>query len=188
MAQPDPQTPDESGPSNSSETNSQSPDYFNDPHATERAWQEIVSELSDLSTDQANVETARTDQAEVDLDFPKAPWVDRDLQPDAVTRGGSTSQPSGPRDWADSTPLLDEVDAFTPPDPEFSLSSDPARNLGWFLTGLSMVGFLLATVVFKPAHTPTLAILGGLFVCGVALLIWRLPKHRDLDSHDGAQV
>lgn len=183
MAQPDPETPDESGPSNFSETNSHSPDYFNDLHATERAWQEIVSELSDLSTDVANVETARTEAAELDLNFPRAPWVDQDLGAPAVTPPAR-----GPRDWNEDQMLLDEMDAFQPPDPQFSLSSDPARNLGWFLTGFSMVGFLLAAVVFKPIHTPTLAILGALFVCGIALLIWRLPKHRDLDSHDGAQV
>lgn len=107
--------------------------------------------------------------------FPSAPWV----------------RPSGPRDWP-TTPeveaLEEEQTHFTPPDPPLHLGRDPLLNLAWVL----VVGVPLATLVLIVLLQPFPAVVGpvgaGLFLAGLGILIWRMPKHRDADDHDPGAV
>ncbi len=194
MANREPQTPDGQEPGEAEGRSFRSSDYFNDPELTAQVFDEIVSELSDLSTEFADDKTARTVSEQDTLNFPRAPWVDStawsgknsasaEISP-AVGAAGNT-----PRDWADDDVILDELDAFTQPDPAFELSRDPARNLGWFLTLFGIVGLLITYLFTGTQMRLAMITLALMFIGGIALLIWRMPTERSaLDSDGGAQV
>lgn len=197
MANSDPQTPQEPRPSNTEGPKIPPSEDATAPKGTDEAFFEIISELSDLSTDQPNDETLRSGNFENSLNFPRAPWVDPYFSdPDAESTtslgqasGSRSRAPRGPRDWDDDSATLEHVDKFVAPDPEFELSADPARNLGWFLVGFSLVVGLIVFLFMRPINQLTLGILGVLLLCGAGLLIWRMPSHRDHDDpSSGAQV
>ncbi|WP_127127526.1 hypothetical protein [Georgenia sp. SYP-B2076] len=101
--------------------------------------------------------------------------------------------PPGPRDYS-SEPLDEDdddpgagIDGFVPPEPEPLTHADPALTLGWVATvGSVLVGIVLA-VVWHPLPSGVLGGLGLILLAGVALLLWRMPDHRD-DHSDGAVV
>ena len=107
--------------------------------------------------------------------------------PDLALAGGPAFLPSveppleGPED------LLDERDAFVPPDPPMP-RGDVISTLAW--AGV-VVGplFLLFSVMFWN-DAPDMLKLGavGAFIGGFVTLISRLPRHRDEDDGDGAVV
>lgn len=186
MTPPEPNSPNEPNAEEPSERESQQPDYLTDPAATEQAFQQIVSELSDLSMNDPNDETKRAVSGQSDaptFDFPSAPWVDR---PTAASERSTPGR--GPRDWDDDLDALEQIDAFVEPDPKFELSHDPVRNLGWFLVTISLVGMLLTALFTRPQHGPTLLILGAMLIVGAGLLVWRMPNNPLNGSGGGAQV
>jgi hypothetical protein len=193
MANREPQIPGGQEPDEAEGQSFRSSDYFNDPELTAQVFDEIVSELSDLSTESADDKTARTVSNQDDLNFPRAPWVDsaawsgRDTTSDEMSAGPVAA--GTPRDWADDDVILDELDAFQQPDPAFELSRDPARNLGWFLTLFGIVGLFITYLFTGTQLRLAIIALAVMFVGGVALLIWRMPTERSsLDSDGGAQV
>ncbi|WP_435300236.1 hypothetical protein [Timonella sp. A28] len=196
MKPSEPGSPDEPTPKDPVEREPHSSDYLNDPVATEQAWQEIVSELLDLSTNQPNDETPTPSEPESDqshLSFPQAPWVQGPAwgQPDRTAPESSFPAPQnerGPRDWDDSLDELETIDAFTEPNPQFVLSSDRTKNLGWFLVTFCALSLILSIVFIRPFHTGSALILCAGLLGGAALLIWRMPKHREDDGSGGAQV
>lgn len=160
-----------------------------DQRQTDAAWQEIVAELSDLSTDRARDLTAPPATEGGGFDFPVAPWVDAasDPAPEPVPR----VQPSGHRSWVvgdEAQALQDAEGEFVPPDPDFELSADRLRNLGWFAVVAAPVLALLALVLWRDAPTTVYVALVGVFLAGAALLVWRMPTDRDEDSHGGGAV
>ncbi len=106
------------------------------------------------------------------------------------------TRPAGPRDWP-TTPEIEALEEdeshFTPPEPEPVLSHDPLLTLAWTLA----VGVPVLTVlgVIVRSLVPTLALpswlgplAGGLFVAGVAVLVWRMPHRRDPEDRDPGAV
>lgn len=142
--------------------------------------------------------------------YPVAPWVTdrRVVRParrgdDAAAPGapGTGSAPEGVgatgRDW-DATDRMDaaerevdEAEHFRPPDPGPVLGGDPLLTMAW----LAVVGMpLLALVVvigWRDAPTTVLQASGVVFLLGLGVLLWRMPKHREDrpdDPDDGAVV
>lgn len=180
MANPDPVTPGESEPESTSEQQFHTSDYLKDDQATDKAFNEIVSELLDLSTDQHDQETSLTADPKEKQVFPVAPWV---------TDGSwGHSEGNDPRGWKIDQETIDEIDAFQQPDPPLELSKDPARNLGWFLTISSLLTALISYIFVRGSQPMLFAILGIMFMIGLALLIWRMPENHESDLDGGARL
>ncbi|XBH23104.1 hypothetical protein V5R04_07840 [Jonesiaceae bacterium BS-20] len=148
----------------------------------EEAWEQIVAQLSDLSTKAADEITAPPEMEEKqpkELSFPTAPWVTGPrIEPVAQDDAWDTldhGSPTSPRDWDDDQMILESIDRFIQPDPALELSADPVRNVGWFLTILAGLALLISAIFMRPVHGPSMLILLALFLGGIALLIWRMP-------------
>jgi hypothetical protein len=136
----------------------------------EAEWEDIVARLGELEA-------------------PEGPAADA-RGTDAVRR------PAGPRDWPATAEVeaLEEAEShFTPPEPPPVLSSrDPLLVVAWAgAVGVPLLAVLALLVrAFVPLPTP--AWLGGVgvavFVASVAVLLWRMPQHRDPDDGPGAVV
>lgn len=163
-----------------------------DQRQTDAAWEEIVAELSDLSTDRAGDLTASPATEAGGFDFPVAPWVDQPSdEPEPQGPAAPRVHPSGHRSWvvSDEAQAAREAEGdFVPPDPDFELSADRLRNLGWFAVVAAPVLAVLAIVLWRDAPTSAYVTLVGMFLAGAALLVWRMPTHRDDDSGDGGAV
>ena len=160
-----------------------------DQHQTDAAWEEIVAELSDLSTDSGSDLTAPPAAESQAFDFPVAPWVDPPA--DATPEPAPRPQASGHRDWVigeEAQALQEAEDHFVPPDPDFELSADRMRNLGWFAVVVAPVLAVLALVLWRSAPTTFYVALVAVFLAGAGVLAWRLPTHRDDDSGNGGAV
>ncbi|MBE7700598.1 hypothetical protein H9623_09800 [Oerskovia sp. Sa1BUA8] len=147
-------------------------------------WADIVADLADVS---AAAEAAAADPAHgtgPDADrgsatgprdlhetFPVAPWV----------------QGPGPRDWP-ATPEVEELEDaeshFTPPDPDIGMGRDPLMTMAWGLVVGVPILLLVGMVVLRPFPTIVAQVAGGLFLVGLAVLLWRMP-HRREDDHSG---
>jgi|GEM_PF-1785727 len=189
MTTPEPDASHEPDANDAQDNSPLQPDIFTDPAATERAFQEIVSGLSDLSTNGANDETKRANTAQHE---PRSLASQVDAHDDAGSNFDAghhaTVAPHGPRDWQDSPEIVAQIDGFMEPNPEFQLSKDPVRNLGWFLSGLSLIGLFGSAIFMRTASAGTYLVLGALFILGAGLLIWRMPTTRHHDNDSGAQV
>ncbi|WP_093183905.1 hypothetical protein [Sanguibacter gelidistatuariae] len=156
------------------------PPDLSDPVQTEAAWQQIVAELSDLSTNPDTERTSPTPATTPTFDFPVAPWVH---EPAPVT--------SDPRAWRrspEAEALEDADDTFVPPDPGPMLSTDRMRNLGWFAVVVAPLAAIVAAIF--PAIVPSevyLALSAG-FLAGVGVLVWRLPSGPDDGPGSGGAV
>lgn len=160
-----------------------------DQHQTDAAWEEIVAELSDLSTDPGGDLTAPPATESRAFDFPVAPWVDAPTDP--APEPAPRPEVSGHRGWVigeEAQALQEAEDHFVPPDPEFELSADRMRNLGWFAVVAAPVLAVLALVLWRDAPTTFYVALVAAFLAGAGVLVWRLPTHRDDDSDGGAVV
>lgn len=90
----------------------------------------------------------------------------------------------GPRDYI---PAPDE-EPFIPPDPGPVTSTDPFLTMGWFLLGGGL-GVILLSLMFWPS-APRVFHLGcaAAALVGAAILVWRMPHHKDEDDDLGAVV
>ncbi|WP_265521421.1 hypothetical protein [Oerskovia flava] len=168
--------PDASGPG------AGGPDQPRDaePPDVEARWADIVAELADL--DRAPVDEpeqgagpARGADFGTGRTYPVAPWV----------------RTSGPRDWPTTPEVedLDEADShFEPPDPPLVLGRDPLATMAWGVAVGVPVLLLLALVLLRPFPVIAGQVGGVLFVAAVAVLVWRMPHHRDEDPGPGAVV
>lgn len=154
----------------------------------ETRWADIVADLSDVS---AAAESAAAEAgpgpsgpdarpgAPRDLHetFPVAPWV---------------QAPAGPRDWPATPEVEDLEDAeshFTPPDPDIGMGRDPLLTMAWGLVAGIPILLLVGMVVLRPFPTIVAQVAGGLFLVGLAVLVWRMPHRREDDrSGPGAVV
>lgn len=149
----------------------------------EEAWEQIVAQLSDLSTKAADEIIAPPEMDEKqakNLSFPTAPWVTGPRIEPVSEEGDwehtSSDHVTSPRDWEDDQLILESIDRFIQPDPALELSADPVRNVGWFLTVLAGIALLISAVFLRPVHGPSMLILLVLFLGGIGLLIWRMPN------------
>lgn len=147
-------------------------------------WEDIVARLGRLEAPDAP-ETSEGGSGS------GAPGGGTDGGPDVPPR-----PPAGPRDHP-ATPeveALEEAEGhFTPPEPPPVLASrDRLLVVAWAgATGVPLLAVLAVLVrAFVPLPTP--AWLGGaavaVFVASVAVLLWRMPHHRDPGDGPGAVV
>jgi hypothetical protein len=125
-------------------------------------------------------------------------WTDDDaaVLPEARLEAPPAARLEGPRDWpvTPEVEALDEADGhFTPPEPEPVLSRDPLLTLAWtVLVGvpvLTVLGVLVRAMAPSLALPSWLGALGGVsFALAVAVLVWRMPHHRDPDDQDPGAV
>lgn len=156
------------------------PPDLSDPGQAEAAWQQIVAELSDLSTNPDTERTAPTPRPGPTFNFPVAPWVH---EPAPVT--------SDPRTWrrsAEAEALEDAEDSFVPPDPGPMLSADRMRNLGWFAVIAAPLAALVAVVFWTIVPAEAFVALAAVFLAGLGVLVWRLPDGRDDGPGSGGAV
>lgn len=152
-----------------------------DLERTDGAWQQIVAELSDLSTNLEGELTALPPATAPAFNFPVAPWVD---EPSSAATTGRTWQRTPEAE------ALDEAEGeFVPPDPGFKLSTDPLRNLGWAVVVGAPV-LAIGSLLWQGAPSWTISALATAFLAGAGLLLWRLPKQHDDGpaSGDGGAV
>ncbi len=106
---------------------------------------------------------------------PTAPWT----------------RPPGPRDWP-TTPeveALEEAEShFVPPEPPPIAGQDPLLTMAWSIVVIVPVALIILAVVLTP-FPRIIGQVGGLALVGaLAVLIWRMPRHRDDDDGPGAVV
>ncbi|MCL1869545.1 MAG: hypothetical protein FWF90_03920 [Promicromonosporaceae bacterium] len=146
----------------------------------EARWADIVAQLGDIDKE------ADDDAGEVAPETPAPP----------VT-GHVVARPTGPRDWPatpDVEALEDAQSHFTPPDPGPVITGrDPLVTLAWAVAAgvplLAVVALIVRSFVsglFVPGWVGPLAVLA--FLAAVAVLVWRMPSHRDPDDHDDGAV
>ncbi|WP_454858026.1 hypothetical protein [Promicromonospora soli] len=171
-------------------------------------WADIVATLGDIGVSDADrgagdpeepaesSQTSRPDDESDAVDRASEPAPDRAsdrASDDADDEPGVESRvilPAGPRDWplSPEAEALDEEDShFTPPEPPPLLSRDPLLTMAWsFVVGvpvLAVVGIVVSAAVPALSIPPLVGQIGlGLFVAGLAVLIWRMPHQRDPDD------
>ncbi|MBD8077574.1 hypothetical protein [Cellulosimicrobium arenosum] len=152
----------------------------------DRQWAGIVAELSDLSgldgparspEGEGRGPTAPGTRAPGDPlgSIPRAPWV----------------RASGPRD-SPTTPEIEDLEEaeshFVPPDPPLVLGRDPLLTMAWTVVAGVPLVLLVLLVVARPFPVIAAQVGIGLFLAGLAVLLWRMPHHRDDDRGPGAVV
>jgi len=171
-------------------------------------WADIVATLGDIDVSRADdgaggpekpAESSQTSRPDDDSDAvdpasERASDRDSDRASDpADDEPGTESRvilPAGPRDWplSPEAEALEEEDShFTPPEPPPLLSRDPLLTMAWsFVVGipvLAVVGIVVSAAVPALSIPPLVGQIGlGLFVAGLAVLIWRMPHQRDPDD------
>lgn len=148
-------------------------------------WEQIVAELGDGEP----AAWAHDEPAE-----PVAPAADDPGRGGRVVRAAGEPRELSGRDWAGSDQYeaaeeaVDEQEHFVPPDPGPVLGTDPLRALTWSVA----VGVPVLWVVILVAwqHPPgwLAPVLAALFLASVAVLVWRMPHHRDPGGDSGAVV
>lgn len=118
----------------------------------------------------------------------------RDDDPSSVFNRKGKSRPvqqpgRGPRDYSVNDDALDELDDFVPPNPPNPLGgAKPGVVIGAVLT----IGAILALIVFPflPVSFPgwTTPALIGVMLFGLLVLFLQMPRNRNPNSGDGAQV
>ncbi|WP_425956880.1 hypothetical protein [Xylanimonas sp. McL0601] len=161
----------------------------------EARWADIVAQLGEIDVDDADGTGAEED-APGDPATPRDPAGSGPASP-AASAGHVVARTSGPRDWPatpDTEALEDAESHFTPPDPGPVLTSrDPLATLAWICAAGIPLLAVVALIVrsFLPAlHVPSWAGPAAvlLFLAAVAVLVWRMPQHRDPSDHDNGAV
>jgi len=137
-----------------------------------------AEDTTDIDPDAAPESEAR-DRAGRDVVGPDEPAL-----PTRIVR------PGGPRDWpvSEDVEALEEAEShFTPPEPPPLLSRDPLMTMAWgFVVGIPVIALLtvIMSAAFPSVRVPPLAgqIGVALFLAGLAVLVWRMPHHRDPDD------
>lgn len=104
--------------------------------------------------------------------------------PDAAAAG---PPPSSPRGWLPDPAVEEAEDHFHPPDPGPVLAGEPLLVLAWGGVLAFPVVLLLVAVLWTDAPAVVLQVAGAVFVVGLALLLWRMPRGDD-DRGSGAVV
>ncbi|HEY3437512.1 MAG TPA: hypothetical protein VGK35_07475 [Actinotalea sp.] len=151
----------------------------------EARWLEIVEQLTtaDPTADPApRASRRRDDPAAVE------PTPEAGTPPGGYARIVRGVDPERFRAWTPDPDVEEAEDHFEPPDPGPVLSGDPLLTLAWTaVVGVPLL-LLFSVVAWRDIPTWLLEGAGVAFLCGVALLVWRMPKDRDDTSGPGAVV
>lgn len=89
-----------------------------------------------------------------------------------------------PRAWQ----AEEEEERFVPPEPGPVLGGNPLLTLAWgAVVGVPLL-LLVAVVVWPDIPTVVLQVAGALFLIGLAVLLWRMPRTREDQDGPGAVV
>lgn len=132
-----------------------------------RRWKELTADLRDLESlgDLAERET---------LPEPRKP------RPEP-----RPARALGPRDYVESA-ADEDAGEYEPEEPARLSSADPVLAIGWVAAVAPLLCLLLLVVLASPSR-PLVMTLGAITLCGVGMLLWRLPTQRK-DDGDGAVV
>lgn len=133
-----------------------------------RRWKELTAELQDLSSLGERAEREA-------LPPPRKPRPEPGARPRQL----------GPRDYAEPAGAED-VNDFVPEEPAQLSSADPVLAIGWVAAVAPLLGLLFLVIFAAPSRLLVMT-LGAVTLCGVGLLLWKLPTHRQ-DDGDGAVV
>lgn len=150
-----------------------SPDQTPGPAAVdvEAEWRQIVERLGDL--DRSGGPPPADEPEEPD-----------DLAPPTRRVVGPGGPGSDPRAWAPD-PAVEEAEGhFVPPDPGPVLGGDPLLTMAWCAV-LGVPALVVLSVVVG-ARLPglVLQIGAGVFLAGLGVLLWRMPRGGDADDVD----
>lgn len=139
--------------------------------------------------------------------YPVAPWVTdrrvvRPARPDDATGPAGPGSPAdaGPplsgRDWDateqmdDAERRVDEAEHFSPPEPGPVLGGDPLLTMAWFAVAGMPVVWLVVLIAWRGAPAAVMQASVAVFVLGLVVLLWRMPRRREdsSDDSDGAVV
>ena len=150
-------------------------------------WAEIVAELNKSDMPEEMPESADPTVATGPaVTYPVAPWV---TAPVPVAPAPEPRELSG-RDWEGTDQIdaaeaeVDDAEHFVPPDPGPIFDGDPLLTMAWVGAAGIPIALVVAIVAWPAAPVVVLQAAGVLFAVSCALLVWRLPHHRD-DSDDG---
>lgn len=127
--------------------------------------------------------------------FPVAPWVEQRVVRPAEPAAGAAGRELDGRDWDgtsqydDAEASVDEQEHFVPPDPGPVLGGDPLLTMAWFAVAGMPIFLLVVLIAWRSAPSALVQAACVVFLLGVAVLVWRMPTHRDASDDDtGAQV
>ncbi|MBO3093678.1 hypothetical protein [Cellulomonas dongxiuzhuiae] len=101
---------------------------------------------------------------------------------------------AGGRDWDGTTQYdlaedeVDDLEHFVPEDPGPVTSTDPLLTLAWGAAAGVPLFLLVVVTVWRDAPTLLVRAAAVVFVVAVAVLVWRMPQHREPTDGDGAVV
>lgn len=136
--------------------------------------------------------------------YPVAPWVTDSRVVRPARRGddatGAGSPAAGPgrevvgasgRDDRDATDRMDaaerevdEAEHFRAPDPGPVLGGDPLLTMAWLaVVGMPLLA-LVVVIAWRDAPSVLLQASGVVFLLGLGVLLWRMPRRREDVPHD----
>lgn len=154
---------------------------------TDEQWAQIVADLQDTARTSTDADDASTGPA---VTYPVAPWVSdrRVVRPADPELSG--------RDW-DATEqfdaaerAVDETEHFVPPAAPPVFGGDPLLTVAWLAVGGMPIFWLVVVTAWKSAPSALMQASGVVFLAGLAVLFWRMPRRRDpeREDDDGAVV
>lgn len=129
-----------------------------------RRWRELTADLRDLESLGAE--------------------ADRETYPEPRKPRPARAREWGPRDYGE--PEDPDGERFEPEEPAHLSAADPVLAIGWVAAVAPLVCLLLLVVLASPSRLLVMT-LGAITLCGVGLLLWKLPDQRS-DDGDGAVV
>lgn len=126
-------------------------------------WRRIVARLGDVGT------VSEDDAAAAEGDAP-LPAARRVVRP--ATTGD-------PRAWAPDPALEEAEDHFVPPDPGPVLGGDPLLTMAWVAALGVPALVVLAVVVGARLPAVVLQVGAAVFLAGLGVLLWRMPRGDD---------
>ncbi|MBD7917109.1 hypothetical protein H9657_02300 [Cellulomonas sp. Sa3CUA2] len=149
----------------------------------DEVWASIVARLSDVDGGTDPALRRLVSDPEDDAPLPG------DTAPTAALPAGA-----GGRDWDGTAQYdlaeddVDELEHFVPEDPGPVTSSDPLLTLAWGAAAGVPIFLLVVVTVWQDAPTLLVRAAAVVFVVAVAVLVWRMPQHREPTDGDGAVV
>lgn len=141
--------------------------------ADDKQWQDIISRLGDLHV---TVHDPTSHVVRPARDIP------------------SDSPPLSGRDWDGTTQMdaataaMDAEEHFIPPEPPPVLGGDPLLTLAWAAVLGVPTLWLVMLIIWTDSPRWVGFSSAAVFLAGLGVLFWRMPRHRDPADDDGAVV
>jgi len=97
-------------------------------------------------------------------------------------------EPEDPRAWEPDPVVAEQEEHFVPPDPGPVLGGDPLLTMAWTAVAGVPLLLLVAYLVAGGLEGTLARIAGALWIAGLAVLVWRMPRDRPADDGPRAVV